>query len=151
MEEKAFIPDNISSEILLKEQEQLVYYNEQQEVLYAMKEGTLYKVDLEKGKKEALVENLEKDQYVSYKRWKTSCLSDRFLLENAEEVKVLDFVTGKERTVTCSSGDLFDRLDLFRRTSSMGLGARKMQELLLQESMSARCISWKSVIQTMKL
>lgn len=65
VEEKAFIPDNISSEILLKEQEQLVYYNEQQEVLYAMKEGTLYKVDLEKGKKEALVENLEKDQTVT--------------------------------------------------------------------------------------
>ena len=143
VEEKAFIPDNISSEILLKEQEQLVYYNEQQEVLYAMKEGTLYKVDLEKGKKEALVENLEKDQYVSSKDGRLLAYQTVSSLENAEEVKVLDFVTGKE--------NLFDRLDLFLRTSSMGLGARKMQELLLQESMSARCISWKSVIQTMKL
>ena len=105
VEEKAFIPDNISSEILLKEQEQLVYYNEQQEVLYAMKEGTLYKVDLEKGKKEALVENLEKDQYVSSKDGRLLAYQTVSSLENAEEVKVLDFVTGKERTVTCSSGE----------------------------------------------
>ena len=51
VEEKAFIPDNISSEILLKEQEQLVYYNEQQEVLYAMKRrNNFIKLIWKKGK-----------------------------------------------------------------------------------------------------
>ena len=115
VEEKAFIPDHISSEILLKEQEQLVYYNEHQEVLYAMKEGTLYKVDLEKGKKEALVENLEKDQYVSSKDGRLLAYQTVSSLENAEEVKVLDFVTGKSGRLLAVLENLFDRLDLFLR------------------------------------
>lgn len=125
VEEKAFIPDNISSEILLKEQEQLVYYNEQQEVLYAMKEGTLYKVDLEKGKKEALVENLEKDQYVSSKDGRLLAYQTVSSLENAEEVKVLDFVTGKERTVTCSSGEFIRPLGLISEDFVYGIGRKE--------------------------
>lgn len=125
VEEKAFIPDNISSEILLKEQEQLVYYNEQQEVLYAMKEGTLYKVDLEKGKKEALVENLEKDQYVSSKDGRLLAYQTVSSLENAEEVKVLDFVTGKERTVTCSSGEFIRSLGFISEDFVYGIGRKE--------------------------
>ncbi len=125
VEEKAFIPDNISSEILLKEQEQLVYYNEQQEVLYAMKEGTLYKVDLEKGKKEALVENLEKDQYVSSKDGRFLAYQTVSSLENAEEVKVLDFVTGKERTVTCSSGEFIRPLGFISEDFVYGSGRKE--------------------------
>lgn len=125
VEEKAFIPDNISNEILLKEQEQLVYYNEQQEVLYAMKEGTLYKVDLEKGKKEALVENLEKDQYVSSKDGRLLAYQTVSSLENAEEVKVLDFVTGKERTVTCSSGEFIRPLGFISEDFVYGIGRKE--------------------------
>ena len=125
VEEKAFIPDNISSEILLKEQEQLVYYNEQQEVLYAMKEGTLYKVDLEKGKREALVENLEKDQYVSSKDGRLLAYQTVSSLENAEEVKVLDFVTGKERTVTCSSGEFIRPLGFISEDFVYGIGRKE--------------------------
>lgn len=125
VEEKAFIPDNISSEILLKEQEQLVYYNEQQEVLYAMKEGTLYKVDLEKGKKEALVENLEKDQYVSSKDGRLLAYQTVSSLENAEEVKVPDFVTGKERTVTCSSGEFIRPLGFISEDFVYGIGRKE--------------------------
>ena len=125
VEEKAFIPDNISSEILLKEQEQLVYYNEQQEVLYAMKEGTLYKVDLEKGKKEALVENLEKDQYVSSKDGRLLAYQTVSSLENAEEVNVLDFVTGKERTVTCSSGEFIRPLGFISEDFVYGIGRKE--------------------------
>lgn len=125
VEEKAFIPDNISSEILLKEQEQLVYYNEQHEVLYAMKEGTLYKVDLEKGKKEALVENLEKDQYVSSKDGRLLAYQTVSSLENAEEVKVLDFVTGKERTVTCSSGEFIRPLGFISEDFVYGIGRKE--------------------------
>lgn len=125
VEEKAFIPDNISSEILLKEQEQLVYYNEQQEVLYAMKEGTLYKVDLEKGKKEALVENLEKDQYVSSKDGRLLAYQTVSSFENAEEVKVLDFVTGKERTVTCSSGEFIRPLGFISEDFVYGIGRKE--------------------------
>lgn len=125
VEEKAFIPDNTSSEILLKEQEQLVYYNEQQEVLYAMKEGTLYKVDLEKGKKEALVENLEKDQYVSSKDGRLLAYQTVSSLENAEEVKVLDFVTGKERTVTCSSGEFIRPLGFISEDFVYGIGRKE--------------------------
>lgn len=125
VEEKVFIPDNISSEILLKEQEQLVYYNEQQEVLYAMKEGTLYKVDLEKGKKEALVENLEKDQYVSSKDGRLLAYQTVSSLENAEEVKVLDFVTGKERTVTCSSGEFIRPLGFISEDFVYGIGRKE--------------------------
>lgn len=125
VEEKAFIPDHISSEILLKEQEQLVYYNEQQEVLYAMKEGTLYKVDLEKGKKEALVENLEKDQYVSSKDGRLLAYQTVSSLENAEEVKVLDFVAGKERTVTCSSGEFIRPLGFISEDFVYGIGRKE--------------------------
>lgn len=125
VEEKAFIPDHISSEILLKEQEQLVYYNEHQEVLYAMKEGTLYKVDLEKGKKEALVENLEKDQYVSSKDGRLLAYQTVSSLENAEEVKVLDFVTGKERTVTCSSGEFIRPLGFISEDFVYGIGRKE--------------------------
>ena len=101
------------------------YYNEHQEVLYAMKEGTLYKVDLEKGKKEALVENLEKDQYVSSKDGRLLAYQTVSSLENAEEVKVLDFVTGKERTVTCSSGEFIRPLGFISEDFVYGIGRKE--------------------------
>ncbi len=125
VEEKAFIPDNISSEILLKEQEQLVYYNEEQEVLYAMKEGTLFKVDLEKGNKKALVENLTKDQYVSSEDGRLLAYQTASSLEDAGEVKVLDFVTGKERTITCSFGEFIRPLGFISDDFVYGIGRKE--------------------------
>lgn len=125
VEEKAFIPDDISSEILLKEQEQLVYYNEEQEVLYAMKEGTLFKVDLETGKKKALVENLTKDQYVSSEDGRLLAYQTASSLEDAGEVKVLDFVTGKERTITCSFGEFIRPLGFISDDFVYGIGRKE--------------------------
>lgn len=125
VEEKAFIPDNISSEILLKEQEQLVYYKEEQEVLYVMKEGTLFKVDLEKEKKKALVENLTKDQYVSSEDGRFLAYQTTSSLETAGEVKVLDFVTGKERTIACSFGEFIRPLGFISDDFVYGIGRKE--------------------------
>ena len=45
--------------------------------------------------------------------------------ENAEEVKVLDFVTGKERTVTCSSGEFIRPLGFISEDFVYGIGRKE--------------------------
>ena len=65
VEEKAFIPSNKSFAIAEEELGKLVYYNNEQNMLYVLVDGTIYKVNLKTGEKEAVVESLAEGQYVA--------------------------------------------------------------------------------------
>lgn len=64
VEEKAFIPSTKSFVIAEDELGKMVYFNEEQQMLYALAGGTLYQVAEENNEQTILAENLEEDEYV---------------------------------------------------------------------------------------
>lgn len=63
--EIAFIPSAMSAAVLEKTLGESAYYNEQQNVLYVLSDGTLRKIDMQENKQSLLVEELQKGQYVA--------------------------------------------------------------------------------------
>ena len=62
VEEKAFIPSTKAFAIAEDELGKMVYYNQEQQLLYVLAGGTLYQVDLEHGKQEILAADLAEGQ-----------------------------------------------------------------------------------------
>lgn len=65
VKEEAFIPSRESHAVIEKDLNDLAYYSEEQNVLYAMVDGTLLKVNSRKNEQTVLIEGLEKGEYVS--------------------------------------------------------------------------------------
>lgn len=105
VEEKAFIPSNKSFTIAEEELGKLVYYNNEQNLLYVLVDGTLYKIDLEEGKKEAVVDQLTEGQYVAAEDGHLLAYQDGGSLTDAQKVVILDFLTGKSREVQSENGE----------------------------------------------
>lgn len=105
--EKAFIPSNKSFLIAEDELGKLVYYNNKGNMLYVMVDGTLFKVNLEDGKKEKIVKGLEDGQYVAS--------DDGHLLAYQEGLKtqitLFNFLTDKKYKIEEKSGDKIVPLD----------------------------------------
>ncbi len=99
VEEKAFIPSTKSFAIAEDELGKMVYYNHDQNLLYVLAGGKLYKIDLEKNKQTVLAEDLAEGEY--------SVSDDGHLMayqvdgdkNTATEIKVLNLKSGKESTV----------------------------------------------------
>lgn len=63
--EIAFIPSTNSAAVLEKTLGESAYYNQKQNVLYLLSDGTLRKIEMEETKHSVLVEGLQKGQYVA--------------------------------------------------------------------------------------
>ena len=63
VEEKAFIPSTKSFAIAEEELGKMVYYNQEQNLLYILSGGNFYKINLAKDEQTVLGENLEEGQY----------------------------------------------------------------------------------------
>lgn len=105
VEEKAFIPSNKSFTIAEEELGKLVYYNNEKNMLYVLVDGTIYKVDLETGKKEAVVKSLTEGQYVASDDGHLIAYQNNGGLTDSTEVTILNFLTGKTQTVSAAEGE----------------------------------------------
>lgn len=105
VEEKAFIPSNKSFTIAEEELGKLVYYNNEQNMLYVLVDGTIYKVDLESGRKEVVVESLAEGQYVASDDGHLIAYQEDGGLTNSTEVTILNFLTGETQRVTAAEGE----------------------------------------------
>lgn len=65
IEEIAFIPSTESHAVLEKTLGESVYYNQEQDVLYVLSNGTLRKMEMEEATVTVLVDGLQKGQYVA--------------------------------------------------------------------------------------
>lgn len=98
VEEKAFIASTQSSAIAEEELGKMVYYSQDQDMLYVLNEGNLYQIDLEKDEQTVLAEDLEEGQYT---------LSDDggMIAYETEGIQVLDLQSGEGYTVQAEEGE----------------------------------------------
>lgn len=105
VEEKAFIPSRQSFAIAEDELGKLIYYNHEQELLYVMLDGALYRIYLEDNGKEVLVDGLRKNQYAASKDGHLIAYQTGGSYAEAKEIKVMNLNTGKDYTVQASEGE----------------------------------------------
>lgn len=102
VEEKAFIPSTKAFAIAEDELGKMVYFNQEQQLLYVLAGGVLYQVNLENDKQEILAENLEEGQYVVSDDGHLMAFQPDGDLNTATEVQVLNLANGESYTVTAS-------------------------------------------------
>lgn len=99
VEEKAFIPSTKAFAIAEDELGKMVYYNQEQQLLYVLAGGTLYQIDLEHGKQEILAADLAEGQYVVSDDGHLMAFQPEGELNTAPEVRVLNLANGESYTV----------------------------------------------------
>ena len=102
VQEKAFIPSTKAFAIAEDELGKMVYFNQEQQLLYVLAGGVLYQVDLEKSDQEILAENLEEGQYVVSDDGHLMAFQPEGELNTAQEVCVLNLANGESYTVNAS-------------------------------------------------
>ena len=121
VEEKAFISSRESYASVIRELGRSTYYDEERNVLYFVSEGTLYQYDVKMEETEILAEGLTEKQYVISDDGKVIAYQADGDLENASEVIVLNFDTGKQRSVTCEKGETIRPLGFVRTDFVYGI------------------------------
>lgn len=102
VEEKAFIPSTKAFAIAEEELGKMVYFNQEQQLLYVLAGGVLYQVNLENDKQEILAENLEEGQYVVSDDGHLMAFQPDGDLNTATEVQVLNLESGESYTVNAN-------------------------------------------------
>ena len=146
VQEKAFIPSTKSFAIAEEELGKMVYYNQDQNLLYILAGGKFYKIDLTKDEQTVLAKNLEEGQYTVSADGHLIAYQTSGTINTAQEIKVLNLKTDEENAVAAKS----DRLDLSDQILCMDICGRKMSVIRQREGNCSRCMSWRSEIQKMK-
>lgn len=104
VEEKIFISSNKSYERVAEELGELIYYSVKHDMLYVLADGTFYEIDVKSENIKELVSGLSDKQYV--------VSSDGHLAayrpeegEDPTQMLIMNFSSGKERTVECREGE----------------------------------------------
>ena len=105
VEEKAFIPSTKSFAIAEEELGKMVYYNQEQNLLYILAGGNFYKINLAKDEQTVLGENLEEGQYTVSPDGHLMAYQTSGTINTAQEIKVLNLKTGKEDSVAAKEGE----------------------------------------------
>lgn len=107
IEEKAFIRSNQSHVVTEAELGEVAYYNDKDDILYLLNEGTLYKIQVESGEKEVLLDSLEHGQYVTSEEGTLLAYQKS---KNPSEAEVLDFSKDVKQTVKVGDGEVIQPL-----------------------------------------
>lgn len=105
VQEKAFIPSTKSFAIAEDELGKMVYFNEEQQMLYVLAGGTLYQVSMEDYEQTELAKNLDEGQYVVSEDGHLIAYEKDGSLNTSTEVEVLNLATGKSYTVKAADGE----------------------------------------------
>lgn len=125
VEEKAFIPSKKAGEISVKKLDQLVYYSRPQNAVYVMFEGALYKVDLETGEQEMLIQNLKEGQYASSADGKNLAYQFNGTLTEATTMMVWNLQTGKNHQIKVKEGEVIRPLGFVQGDIVYGVGRQQ--------------------------
>ena len=102
VEEKAFIPSDQSHVVIEKELGEIAYYNDKDDVLYLLNGGTLYKIHMETGESEILLDSLQPGQYVSSEDGNLLAYQKT---DVPSEAVVLDFSKNTKQNVEVAKGE----------------------------------------------
>lgn len=105
VQEKAFIPSTKSFAIAEDELGKMVYFNEDQQMLYVLAGGTFYQVSMEDYEQTKLAENLDEGQYVVSDDGHLMAYEKDGSLNTATEIEVLNLANGKSYTVKAPDGE----------------------------------------------
>ena len=103
VEEKAFIPSNQSHVVIENELGEIAYYNDKEDVLYLLNDGNLYKINMETGEKEILLDSLQSGQYVSSEDGNLLAYQKE---DDPSEAVVLDFSNDTKQTVKMNGEEI---------------------------------------------
>lgn len=106
VEEKAFISSSKSPEAAEEELGKMVYYSQEQDVLYVLAGGTLYQTDLKEEEPDVLAEGITEDQYtLSEDGSRIAYQSSADQEEGVNGIQVLDLQSGEGYTVEAADGE----------------------------------------------
>ncbi|MEE1086236.1 MAG: hypothetical protein U0L05_03560 [Schaedlerella sp.] len=95
VEEKAFIQSNKSFAIADDELGKMIYYNQEQKMLYILTGGTFYQINMESEKQTVLAEGLDDDQYAISEDGHLLAYQLNGDVNTASEVQVMDLSSGE--------------------------------------------------------
>lgn len=105
IDEKIFIPSNKSGAAAEEELSKLLYYSSGRDMLYALVNGTLYEIDMEKESETILAENLTEGQCVTSLCGSLAAYQTGGALGEAATVLVKNLESGEEYKVTAGEGE----------------------------------------------
>ncbi len=105
VDERVFIKSNKSYEMVQKELESLIYYNESENRLYAMVDGILYDCNITLDTKDELVTGLLEDQYVVSEDSSMVAYQVDGELNTATKMQVNNLAEGTSFTLSCQEGE----------------------------------------------
>lgn len=105
VEEKVFIPSNKSYAIAEEELGKMLYYNQEQQMLYVLTGGVLYQIDMMGQEQTILMEGLQDDQFVVCEDGHLLAYQMNGELNTATEIKVMDLEKGASYTVTAPANE----------------------------------------------
>lgn len=110
VEEKVFISTDKSYERAVSEMGGLAYYNVDTNYLYVLVDGTLYEINMAKGKKTELATGLEEQQYVVSNDGHIIAYQTEDDAASATQIVLKNFATGDERVVECAAEECIQPL-----------------------------------------
>ena len=105
VEEKVFIASDKAYAVAADELCKMVYYQEQDDMLYLLSEGKLISIAVQEGEQEVLAENLSKDRYVVSPDGNIFACQKDGNLYTATEIEVRDFALGTVEKIVAEAGD----------------------------------------------
>lgn len=105
IEEKAFIQSTKSFAIAEDELGKMIYFNQEQQVLYVLTGGTLYQIDMENNEQVILAENLEDEQYVVCEDGHLLAYQTNGEYNTATEIQVMNLSTGESYVVKAAENE----------------------------------------------
>lgn len=120
--EIAFIPSTKSFAIAEDELGKMVYYNQQEHLLYVLAGGELYCVDVGSGRQKVLAEDLTEGQYAASADGHLLAYQTDGGLNEAEEVRVMDLAAGEFYDVKAPKGSYIRPLGFINNDFICGYG-----------------------------
>jgi hypothetical protein len=121
IQERVFISSTRSYEYVEKELGKLVYYSDDQEMLYAMVDGTLYEYNVSFDEKKVQIEGLSDGQYVVSDDGSMVAYQSNGDANTATELIVLDLESGEEQKIACLEDECIRPLGFMKEDFVYGI------------------------------
>ena len=122
VQEKAFISSRNSGAIVQQRLSNLTYYNKTSNTLYAVFEGTLYRINLKTQEKEVIQEHLKEGQYVFSANGKYVAYQKNGNLKDADCIEVWNLEKEKNFLVEVPQEELIRPLGFVKEDIVYGVG-----------------------------
>ena len=122
VKEVAFIPSDLSYVAIREQFGELAYYNRDQDALYVVADSCLYRMDLTTNERTVVLQDLQEGAYVASEDGQQIAYKHP---DHPEEANVLDFATGRTRSVRVEEGEWIQPLGFIKKDFVYGVALEK--------------------------